>query len=562
MEKFKEIRRNVGKAVLLIYRSDKRLSVLHLLLLLFVSLLPLALLYATKYLVDAVERLIRYSSDGIPKEIWLFAGLFCLIYLFSRLFSIFDNYVSGLLGEKTINNIQRKIQQQSAALDMSYYDTPSYYDAMYMAQQEAASRPLALFAQLTSLLTEFLTLSGVVIMLCSFSWWSVLIMLLAGIPSFGIYLYRVRILYEWRKNRVKDNRKANYHGSLLTGRNFAKEIRSFGMVEFVQKRFWDIRMRLFRQHRKISRITSLTTSLTALTDVAAALLILYLLLHQTVLGLLTVGGFVMYFQAFRKGGTALRSLVASLSGVYENHLFLANLFEFLELEHHIQSPQNPIPFPEKIEKGIRFENVRFRYPGCEKYVLDEVNQTFVPHQLNCIRGANGMGKTTMMKLLSRMYDCEEGAIYIDDIDIRRFDLNELRRNISFIFQDFMGYAFTFKENVTLGEEAEDPVRWQEAMAASGADKVAASLPHAEQTQLGRIFDGGQELSMGQWQRLALARALYKKSPILVLDEPNSWMDAEGRRNFSEHLPALCKERLVILISHEEQVLEIMTKDIK
>ena len=544
--------RNLRKVLGLICRSDRRLLLLHVLMMLCTSLLPLALLYAVKYLVDAVEQLVRLPHGGLSAGVWICVAAFCLIYLLNRLCSIFGGYISGLLGEKTVNNIQRMIQKQSAEVDMSYYDTPSYYDAMYMAQQESAHRPLVLLDQMTSLVSELITLVGVVCILCAFSLWTVPVMLLAGLPAILVHMRRVRVLYAWRKSRIKDNREANYHAALLTNRNFAKEVRSYGIAGFVQARFWEIRKRLYRQRRAISRKTSILAAFTACWDVVALLLILYLLFRNTLAGLLTVGGFVMYFQAFRKGGSAMQSLVKAVSGIYENHLFLSNLFQFLELEHRIQSPQNPVPFPAEIRDGIRFDNVSFRYPGAETNVLDRADYFFEPNRINRISGANGMGKTTLVKLLCRLYDAKAGSITIDGTDIRQFDVKELRDNIAVIFQDFVGYAFTAEENVKMGRRSADDLNcFADAVSASGADEVIAKLTHGEKTLLGKLFEGGEELSMGQWQRIALARALYKKAPILVLDEPNSWMDAGGRANFRKHLPELCRDRLVILISHED-----------
>lgn len=544
--------RNLRKVLGLICRSDRRLLLLHVLMMLCTSLLPLALLYAVKYLVDAVEQLVRLPHGGLPTGVWICVAAFCLIYLLNRLCSIFGGYISGLLGEKTVNNIQRMIQKQSAEVDMSYYDTPSYYDAMYMAQQESAHRPLVLLDQMTSLVSELITLVGVVCILCAFSLWTVPVMLLAGLPAILVHMRRVRVLYAWRKSRIKDNREANYHAALLTNRNFAKEVRSYGIAGFVQARFWEIRKRLYRQRRAISRKTSILAALTACWDVVALLLILYLLFRNTLAGLLTVGGFVMYFQAFRKGGSAMQSLVKAVSGIYENHLFLSNLFQFLELEHRIQSPEHPVPFPSEIRDGIRFNNVSFSYPGAEANVLDRADYFFEPNRINRISGANGMGKTTLVKLLCRLYDAKEGSITIDGTDIRQFDVKELRDNIAVIFQDFVGYAFTAEENVKMGRRSADDLNcFADALSASGADEVIAKLTQKEKTLLGKLFEGGEELSMGQWQRIALARALYKKAPILVLDEPNSWMDAGGRANFRKHLPELCRDRLVILISHED-----------
>lgn len=551
-EGLKSLFRNLRKVFGLIFRSDRRLLLLHVLMMLYTSVLPLALLYAVKYLVDAVERLVRLPHEGLSTGVWVCVAAFCLIYLLNRLCSIFDGYISGLLGEKTVNNIQRMIQKQSAEVDMSYYDTPSYYDAMYMAQQESSHRPLVLLDQMTSLVSELITLVGVVCILCAFSLWTVPVMLLAGLPAILVHMRRVKVLYAWRKSRIKDNREANYHAALLTNRNFAKEVRSYGISGYVQARFWEIRKRLYRQRRAISRKTSILAALTACWDVVALLLILYLLFRNTLAGLLTVGGFVMYFQAFRKGGSAMQSLVKAVSGIYENHLFLSNLFQFLELEHCIQSPSHPVPFPSEIMDGIRFDNVSFSYPGAETNVLDSADYFFEPHRINRISGANGMGKTTLVKLLCRLYDAKEGSITIDGTDIRQFDVKELRDNIAVIFQDFVGYAFTAEENVKMGRRKDgDETCFSEALNASGAEDVVSQLPLREKTLLGKLFEGGEELSMGQWQRIALARALYKKAPILVLDEPNSWMDAEGRANFRKHLPELCRDRLVILISHED-----------
>ena len=551
-EGLKSLFRNLRKVFGLIFRSDRRLLLLHVLMMLCTSVLPLALLYAVKYLVDAVEQLVRLPHGGLSTGVWVCVAAFCLIYLLNRLCSIFDGYISGLLGEKTVNNIQRMIQKQSAEVDMSYYDTPSYYDARYMAQQESSHRPLVLLDQMTSLVSELITLVGVVCILCAFSLWTVPVMLLAGLPAILVHMHRVRVLYAWRKSRIKDNREANYHAALLTNRNFAKEVRSYGIYGFVQARFWEIRKRLYRQRRAISRKTSILAAFTACWDVVALLLILYLLFRNTLAGLLTVGGFVMYFQAFRKGGSAMQSLVKAVSGIYENHLFLSNLFQFLELEHRIQSPEHPVPFPAKIRDGIRFNNVSFSYPGAEANVLDRADYFFEPNRINRISGANGMGKTTLVKLLCRLYDAKEGSITIDGTDIRQFDVKELRDNIAVIFQDFVGYAFTAEENVKMGRRSADDLNcFADAVSASGADEVIAKLTHGEKTLLGKLFEGGEELSMGQWQRIALARALYKKAPILVLDEPNSWMDAEGRANFRKHLPELCRDRLVILISHED-----------
>ncbi|MCI5145326.1 MAG: ABC transporter ATP-binding protein [Candidatus Electrothrix sp. AR3] len=260
----------------------------------------------------------------------------------------------------------------------------------------------------------------------------------------------------------------------------------------------------------------------------------------------------------------LQGVVANLSGLYSNKLFLNNLFEFLELKPNIRSAAQPVPFPQQIQEGITFENVSFTYPGSDRPTFDGLSFAARPGEVTFVSGVNGAGKTTMIKLLCRLYDCTEGAIYIDGVNIRDFDVRVLRKNISVMFQDFVQYDFTVSENIGLGdvENGTRSERLQEAVRLSSADTVIENLPQGYDTLLGKYFENGEELSMGQWQRIALARTLYADAQVLVLDEPTSWMDAEAEAHFYQQLEQIKKGKIMLLIQHNTSVEEFSLSEMQ
>jgi ATP-binding cassette subfamily B protein len=267
---------------------------------------------------------------------------------------------------------------------------------------------------------------------------------------------------------------------------------------------------------------------------------------------MTVGTFVMLFEAFRRGQTQLNSLVTSVSGLYEHKLFISNLFEFLNLKPDITSPDTPTPFPESIDE-VTFDDVTFSYPDMKQPVFKHLTLTARRGEVTYIKGENGHGKTTMLKLLLRLYDPQQGSIRINGIDIRSFDLSTLRRNISVIFQDYVQFHFTVRENITFGDinNADDARRLAEALKLADAESVVSHLGKGLDTPLGRQFNGGEELSMGQWQRIALARQLYSQAPVLFFDEPTAWMDAEARGTFNKTLQTLSPDHIILLVQHKE-----------
>ncbi len=543
---------NIMQATRFVYQSDKRLFMLRLFVIVMQSILPLVSLFVLKLLVDTVTGTV---ADKVAiSDIWLYACAFCGVFLFTRLFTIINQVSDEILTQKLIDFISNLLHKKSTELDLAYYDNAEYHDTFHRAQQEANYRPIQILDNLTGILQNSLSLAGIVVLLFTFSWLGIVIMIVAGLPSLCVKLVRSKALYNWRKKNTHLFRKANYFSMLMTNRSYAKEVRVFNLAGHFQKQFGSLRTQLVKQIKKIVTRRAKYDLISAVFEAAALLSIIYLLGTKAYTGAITLGSFVMFFEAFRRGQSFVQALVRNASLLYENKLFLTNLFEFLDLQPQIQPVAPSVPFPKQLKQGIRFENVSFKYPGSNKWALRNYHLTATPGEVTLIEGENGAGKTTLIKLLCRLYECTEGRITIEGTDIRQFDLEKLRKNISVLFQDFAQYDFTVQENILLGniDAPADGPKIQQAAHLGCATPVIDQLPDAYNTLLGKYFEKGEELSMGQWQRVALARAIYKDTPVLVLDEPTSWVDVEATNRFKQYLSQLKKGRIVLLISHTMQ----------
>ena len=530
----------------LIWQCDKKGFVFKIIYTVLTSLLPLATLYILKLLVDGVTNTATASAlqQHDLTTLISYVVAFCAITLANRWIGVLNTVNNDILTQKLIDHINNIIQTQSVRLDLAYYDNPDYHDTFHRAQQEAAFRPIRILENTVSVISSIVTLAGIAAMLLLASWQVIIVMVLAILPTFFVKLYKSRRVYSFRRQTTQTARRANYYGTLLTNRIYAKEVRTFGLADHFRKSYVDIRRQLVAQLLDISRRMALLDALTAVVEVAALAAVLYFLIQPALSGAMTVGTFVMLFEAFRRGQTQLNSLVTSVSGLYEHKLFISNLFEFLNLKPDITSPDTPTPFPESIDE-VTFDDVTFSYPDMKQPVFKHLTLTARRGEVTYIKGENGHGKTTMLKLLLRLYDPQQGSIRINGIDIRCFDLSTLRRNISVIFQDYVQFHFTVRENITFGDinNADDARRL--------AESVVSHLGKGLDTPLGRQFNGGEELSMGQWQRIALARQLYSQAPVLLFDEPTAWMDAEARSTFNKTLQTLSPDHLILLVQHKE-----------
>ena len=514
------------------------------------SVLPLLSLYILKFMVDSVTNGTDQVILGHQFNTYTLLGTFCLLFLLNRLVNVLSTVNTDIMSQRLIDYLSDRMQKQSAQLDMSYFDNPEYHDTYHRAQQEASYRPLQVLNGFMSLFGALITISGIVIMLTAASPWIIVVMVVAVVPSFIVRIIKSRQIYAFRRNNTQNYRRTMYYTALLGGRDYAKEMRTFGLAPYFRSRFVKIRKELVKRLLHISRKLAVYDSICAIVETAALFFVTLFLIISATSGAITVGAFVMLFEAFRRGQAALTSLVSAISGLYDNRLFVGNLFEFLDLQPTIVSPKNPKPFPQRVDT-VEFRDITFRYPKMERDVLSHFNLSAKAGQVTQIEGENGFGKTTLLKLLLRLYDTDQGAVLVNGVNIKEYDLTQLRHGIGAIFQDYVRFYCTAEENIEFGDiDNPDPERARYAAELAGADIIIAKLPKGYQTPLGRMFDGGEELSMGQWQRIALARQLYSDAPVLIFDEPTAWMDVPSRDKFYQTLDMLKNNnKVIILIKH-------------
>ena len=541
--------KNLWKALLMVRRCDPWSFRRRLLYELLQSLLPLLALYILKLLIDSVTNKAPLTSYLSP--LTLLVAL-CVVFLLNRIVSALSSINNDVLGQRLIDHVSDLLQHQSARLDMQYYDTPAYHDTLHRAQQEASYRPLQILSNFMALGGSVVSIIGVVAMMITASWWVIVVMVAAVVPGFAVRLYKARRIYRFRRENTQLYRRTSYYSAILTARDFAKELRTFNLAPLFRGRFVEVRKELVTHLLSISRRLGMLEILCAFIEAAAMFAIVWLLLKEAFAGAITIGTFVMLFEAFRRGQGYLQNLVGGIAGLYDNRLFIGNLFEFLQLEPTIVDPEEPAEVPEEITE-VEFRGVTFRYPDMERDVLKDFSLSARKGDITRIDGHNGFGKSTLVKLLLRLYDPAEGAVFVNGIDIRRFQPRQLRERMGVLFQDFARFYCTMGENIAFGRSASDlqpPTSdLSRALALSGADKVADTLPHGTDTLLGRLFDGGSELSMGQWQRVALARALVSDAPILILDEPSAWLDHNARQHLDNTLQTLKDDKIIIIITH-------------
>ncbi len=542
--------KQIFKALDMIRLCDSRAFYLRIVYVVVMNVLPLINLYILKFLVDSVNTGQPTVFLGVEMTTYLSLGLFCAIFLLNRIVTVLNGVNNDIMSQRLVDYISERMQGQSAQLDMSYFDNPEYHDTYHRAQQEASYRPIQILNGFMGLLGSLISIVGIVAMLCTVSGWIIVVMVVAVLPSFVVRVIKARQIYAFRRKNTQNYRRTSYYTTLLGGRDYAKEMRTFGLAPYFRERFVKIRKVLVKDLIRISRRLGWYDAVCAFVETAAMFMVTVFLIASATSGTITTGMFVVLFEAFRRGQTSLSGLVNSITGLYDNRLFIGNLFEFLDLKPSIVNAPDALPFPKQVRQ-VEFRDITFRYPKMERDVLSHFNLTARAGEVTQIEGENGFGKTTLLKLLLRLYDTDQGAVLIDGVDVRKYDLKGLRRGIGAIFQDYVRFYCTAEENIAFGDISHyDSNRVKTVASLAGVDKYIERLPKGYKTPLGRMFDGGEELSMGQWQRIALARQLYSDAPVLIFDEPTAWMDVPSRDRFYETLEQLKNEKkVIILIKH-------------
>jgi ATP-binding cassette subfamily B protein len=539
-------------ALRLVWQSSRSWTIARIVILIFQGILPLVSIYLAKLLVDTVAAGITASDKTAAfHQVLLLLALAGVVTIVTNLCTSLGEFINTAHSLRVTDYMQGIIHAKSIEADLEYYENAEYFDALQRAQQEAPYRPPQILNRLAQVGQNGISLIAMVGLLVSLHWGIIGILMVAAIPAVFVRVQQSQIMYRWQRKRTPMERQSMYLGWMLTGDGYAKEIRLFDLGSFFSEWYLRIRQQLYQERVDISRKKALANFFA---QVFAGLLVFGIygaIVYQTIQGVLRLGDLVLYYQALQRGQLNINGLLTSLSGLYEDNLFLANLYEFLDLKPKIIEPAHPKKILQPIESGIVFKDINFQYSNTERQALKNINLRIEPGETIALVGENGSGKTTLIKLLCRLYDPTSGSITIDGIDIRKFSIAALRRQISVIFQDYAKYHFTALENIWLGNIELDKNNEKIIAAArrSGADAVISRLPQGYDSILGKLFDRGEELSIGQWQKVALARAFLRDSQLIVLDEPTSAMDPKAEYEVFKQFRELIKDQAAILITH-------------
>ena len=540
------------RALRFVWQSAKGWTLANSFLIVVQGILPLLPLYLTKLMVDAVtEGVTSPDKAGALKHVLLLVACMGAVTLFSALIQAIGAMVSEWQAFIVTDHMNDILLAKSVEVDLEYYESARYYDTLHRAQREAPSRPISIVNGLAQLGQNGISLLAIAALLLSFQWVIAVVLFMAIMTGAAVrFIYSGKI-FHWQREQTSTERKADYFNSMLTDSIHAKEIRLYDLGSLFLRRFQEIRAKLRRGRLAITRRRSLADFAAQSLATVAIYGSYAFVASQAMGGMITVGDMVMYYQAFQRVQGSLQGILHNLAALYEDNLFLTNLYEFLDLKRTVMEPVQAKPVPQPMQSGIVLNHVSFQYPGGARKAIEDISLTIRPGEVVALVGENGSGKTTLMKLLCRLYDPSGGTITLDGIDLRHFDTKALRHEISIIFQDYAHYHLSARENVWFGNTnlPPDDDRIITAARRSGADAVIRALPHGYDTILGKQFENGEELSIGEWQKVALARSFMRDSQIIVLDEPTSSMDAKAEYEVFQSFRQLVSGRTAILISH-------------
>jgi ATP-binding cassette subfamily B protein len=537
------------RAIELVWSTNRGLTLALGLLTLIAGVLPASVAYVGSLIVDAVVAAIRAGGGDAGRVVEFVAlegALIATIAAAQRGLSLCQSLLRAQLGQR----VNVMILEKALTLDLSHFEDSEFYDKLTRARREASTRPLSLVTRTFGLVQNAISLVSYGALLSHFSPWAVVVLLLAGLPAFiaeAKFSGDAFRLFRWRS---PETRMQIYLETVLAREDHAKEVKLYGLGPRLLERYRDIFRRLYKEDRALTiRRDAWGFGLGLIATVALYAAYAWIAV-STVRRAITLGQMTMYLALFRQGQSAVSAMLSAVGGMYEDNLYLSTLYEYLETEVPAQAGAATYgPHP---EDGIRFEDVSFSYPEAEEPALEHITLHLAPGASVALVGENGSGKTTLIKLLTRLYLPTSGRILLDGQDLREWDELALRQRIGVIFQDFTRYQMLVGENVGAGDERyfEDEPRWREAAAKGMASEFIDTLPAGYQTQLGKWFKDGRELSGGQWQKIALSRAFMRtRADILVLDEPTAAMDAQAEADIFEHFRQLAKDRITILISH-------------
>lgn len=543
--------RYVPRALRLVWAAASGWTLASTLLLVIQGVLPVFTVFLTREVVNSLIAVINSSGDpSLLRSALISSALMGAVLLTGEVLGSLQTYVRTLLAERTQDFMNDLIHTKAISLDLQFYESPVYYDQMQRASVDAIDRPLGLLDSLNSLLQNSITLVAMGGVLLTFAWWVPLVLLVGTMPALWVALRATLAYHRWRLRNTLNQRRLNYHHRILSSDQSAAELRLFNLGDHFKEAYSRLRRQIRDERLILSREQMAWQMGASLIGLVSLALPLSWMAWQALQGLFSLGALAMFWQAMNQGQRLMRSLLTGIGDIYRNLVFLEDLFDYLDLEPVLAEPDQPITLEKGLNQGIRIEEVEFSYPENKNAALSQFSLDIPAGQVVAIVGENGAGKSTLLKLLCRFYDPQKGRITWDGVDLRLVAQAELRRHITVLFQQPTPYHESAADNIRFGNLASRPSQTEvdAAARAGGAQEIIHKLPYGYETILGKWF-GHTELSVGEWQRIALARAFIRQADLVILDEPTSAMDSWAENAWMGRFRNLVAGRTAIIITH-------------
>jgi len=541
---------NLPRFFKLVWKTSPSLTLTNAFLRIVRSAIPLAILYVGKLIIDEVLLLSRSPDNHSTNYLWQLVTIEFGLAILSDALSRATSLVDSLLGDLFSNYTSVKIMHHAATLDLDQFEDSAFYDKLERARQQTVGRTI-LLSQALGQIQDFITMGFLATGLIVFNPWLILLLFIAVLPAFMGESYFNDKTYSLSRRQTPERRELDYIRYVGASDETAKEVKIFDLSRFLIDRFRQLSNKFYNDHRKLSVKRSVWGTLFAILGSLGYYGAYVFIISSTIAGQLSIGDLTFLAASFRQLRSLLESILSRFTSVSQGSIYLKDFFDFFDIKPKITLSSNARPFPKPIQAGFTFENVGFRYANSERWANRHLNFTLPAGEKLALVGENGAGKTTLVKLLARLYDPTEGRILLDGYDLREYDLAALRQQVGVIFQDYLRYQMTVAQNIAVGNIAEKDNKdlIMDSAKQSLADALVQKLPNKYDQALGKRFNQGVELSGGEWQKIALARAYMKDAQLLILDEPTAALDARAEYEVFQRFSELTKGKTAVLISH-------------
>jgi len=550
--------KNILRALKIVWNSSPLWSLINGFLVLLKGVMPLLLIYIIQILVDEIASIMKVDEGGGVESVYYILFVAGVVFVINSIL----NAISGIIKEKhsyfISDTVQNLIHQRTVNLEYANYDDYNFQNVYYRAINEASYRPSRIYYGFVGLAQNTITLALIAGLLMSLHWGVLAVLLLISIPVIYIRLNFSRKIFDFNRDHTEDERYVGYYNRLLTGKEFAKELRVFNLSKLFKGRYESKKHNLRRKQFSMLKTKTQYELIVQLLTASALIFVFAYISKQAIEGDITQGQMVMFFLALYRGYSFLQDLLGRISGLYEDGLFLKNFFEFIDYRVVNKKSLKTKLFPDVLNKGIVVKGLQFSYVNSSRNVFNELNFKINVGETVALVGANGAGKSTLVKLLCGLYRPDKGSVSFDDIYINEIKDESLAKNISVVFQDFMLYNLSAKENIWLGDvsQSSGDSSVEKSAKESGINKVIEDLPKGYDTTLGTMFKNSEMLSVGEWQRIALSRSFFNNAQLVILDEPTSSLDAFTEAKLIENFKAISEGRTSIIVSHRMSTIHL------